>query len=456
MASPVNPTLPERFLTFINGDQPTPLISLGDCTLLAVSGGLDSVVMAHLFQTAGLRFAIAHVNFGLRGDESDGDALFVSALADRFGVPFHGTRFPTEQIARDTGVSIQMAARTLRYDWFEQIRAENSCASIATAHHRNDALETMVLNLTRGTGLAGLHGIAVRQGHLIRPLLFADRSALETYATAQQLDWRDDRSNRNDYYARNRIRHQVVPVLQHLNPNLLHTLDATLDRLRAAETLVQHELERTVSAVVTTHNAVTEIDLISLRNLSEPIFRLSEWLRPFGFTYQQTTAIWQAIGQGSGQEFGSATHRLIHERDRLTLVAPSAATDVNLVLAEWPDQGVAVSTTHQLTFQHFDKPADFTPPTDPFIASFDADQLTLPLTIRRWQEGDRFRPLGLNGQKLVSDLLADQKVPRLAREQTQVLLAGDQIAWVLGRRLDHRFRTTAHTRRIIQVRWVKM
>ncbi|MBC8155793.1 MAG: tRNA lysidine(34) synthetase TilS [Bacteroidetes bacterium] len=471
MASTANPTLLDRFLTFINPYHPAgrsvvgpfagalPALGPTDCVLLAVSGGLDSVVMAHLFQNAGLRFAIAHANFRLRGDESDDDALFVENVAKRYRVPFHLTQFQTDHFACETGVSTQMAARTLRYDWFEQLRDQNKYAWIATAHHRHDVLETLLLNLTRGTGLAGLHGIAAWQGHIIRPLLFADRTDLETYAIGHQLDWREDRSNADDHYARNRIRHHVVPVLQGINPNLLHTLTATIDRLRAAQTLAQHELDRTAEIVLNAAGATTQIDLVSLRTLTEPAFRLAEWLRPFGFTYQQTTAMWQAIGQGRGQEFRSGTHRLIHEQDGLTLtpILATTAPDSDLVLVtEVPDYQLSISPTHRLIFQIFDKPVDFMPPADPLIASFDADQLTLPLTIRRWQSGDRFRPLGLNGQKLVSDLLADQKVPRLEREQIRVLLAGDRIAWVIGKRLDHRFRTTALTRRIVQVQQAEM
>lgn len=455
MALAVNPALLDRFLTFINPLLP-PGFESGKGLLLAVSGGLDSVVMAHLVHRAGLRFAIAHVNFGLRGSESIEDAAWVEALAQHYHVPFYLTHFDTTRFAGQTGVSVQMAARTLRYEWFEQLRAEHHYSFIATAHHRNDVIETLLLNLTRGTGLAGLHGMAAQQGKLLRPLLFADRVDLETYATDHQLDWREDRSNQSDYYARNRIRHHVVPVLQSINPGLLQTLNTTLERLRAAETLMQQELDRSASLVVKTTDSTTQIDLISLRMLPQPTFRLAEWLRPFGFTYQQSTAIWQAIGQGQGQEFGSATHRLVHERNQLIVSRnlPVETAPVIKLLA-LPENPVLLSSDSELRFRVFDKPANFEFPADPKVASFDADTLAFPLTIRRWQEGDRFRPLGMKGTKLVSDLLADLKVPRLEREQTYVLAADEQIAWVIGYRLSHPFRVRAQTKRVMQVCLVK-
>ena len=274
------------------------------------------------------------------------------------------------------------------------------------------------------------------------------------FAADQNLTWREDRSNADDDYARNRIRHQVVPVLQTLNPSLLTTFSTTVERLRAAETLVRESLEQTATVVLKTDGGQTTIDLVTLRTLSEPQFRLTEWLRPFGFSFGQATAVWQAIGQGTGQEFGSATHRLIHERDRLTLWPVGTTTETvefPFTLAEPLPEQITLSARQRFRLEIVDKPASFDPPTDPKTACFDADRLTFPLTIRHWQAGDRFRPLGLNGSKLVSNLLADERVPRLEREETLVLESGGEIAWVLGRRLDHRFRVTDKTRRILWV-----
>ncbi len=451
-----NPAFITQFLTFINQQcrVGVPFSESTDGVLVAVSGGIDSVVLAHLFGQSGLRFAIAHVNFGLRGAESDGDALFVRQLANQYGVAFHTIRVDTAQWADEHHVSIQMAARTLRYDWFEGIRQEYGYAFTATAHHRNDVLETVLLNLVRGTGLAGLHGILARQDRLIRPLLFADRAEIETYAAGHKLDWREDRSNATDDYARNLLRHQVVPVLQQVNPNLLQTFSSTVERLRAAEILMRESLEQAAKVVLKTDKQQTYIDLTTLRTLSEPAFRLAEWLRSFGFSYQHATDIWQSIDRGTGQEFLSATHRLMHERDQLVLVPIteiSTSAALPIVLYEPLPEWVTLPDQHQLQFKRFDKPTAFSLPTDAATTCLDADRLTFPLQIRQWQPGDRFRPLGLNGSKLVSDLLADLHMPRLAREQILVLESGGQIAWVIGQRLDHRFRVTARTRHILSV-----
>lgn len=439
-----------EFLAFINDNR---LFGPADNVLLAVSGGLDSMVMAELFHRIEQPFAIAHVNFSLRGAESDADADFVKNKADSYGVPFHLIRFDTSAVAQERGISIQMAARELRYDWFAQLLQENEYASVATAHHQNDVLETLLLNLTRGTGLAGLHGISIRQNDIIRPQLFATRDRLAEYANEQQLTYREDSSNADDKYARNRIRHHVVPVLTDLNPGLWQTLPRTVERLRAAETLMRTELDRSWQAIAEPHGAGTLLPTTKLLALSEPAFRLMEWLKPFGFTTDQATQITETLTKPVGQVFLSTTHRITHERTGLLLEPLQIQTNYEIVLTDRPNAPIDVAGRFTLTVDVFDKPVDFRLPTDPNMACFDADRLTFPLTIRPWQPGDRFRPLGLNGQKLVSDLLNDLKLTRTEREQTAVLLSGDEIAWVIGRRIDHRFRITNQTSRIGRCIW---
>ncbi len=438
------------FLAFINDNQ---LFEPADRVLLAVSGGLDSMVMAELFHRIHQPFAIAHVNFSLRGDESDADADFVKNKVESYGVPFHLIRVDTAAVAQERGISIQMAARELRYNWFAQLLRENAYACVATAHHQNDVVETLLLNLTRGTGLAGLHGISVRQNGLIRPLLFATRDQLAGYADEQKLTYREDSSNADDKYARNRIRHHVVPVLTDLNPGFWQTLLRTVERLRAAETLMRAELDRSWQAVAKPFGMGTTLPTDKLLALPEPAFRLAEWLKPFGFTTDQATQILQTLTQPVGQVFLSTTHRITHERPGLLLEPLPIETNHEIVLADWPNAPIDVAGRFTLTVDVFDKPTDFRPSTDPNMACFDADRLVFPLTIRPWQSGDRFRPLGLNGHKLVSDLLNDLKLTRTEREQTAVLLSGDEIAWVIGRRIDHRFRVTGETKRIGRVRW---
>ncbi|QMW06543.1 tRNA lysidine(34) synthetase TilS [Spirosoma foliorum] len=437
--------LEQRFLAFINDNQ---LFGSNDRVLLAISGGIDSMVMAELFHRINQPVAIAHVNFGLRGAESEADALFVQNKAEQYGVPFHGTRFDTKAVAAERGVSIQMVARELRYTWFAQLLDEYKYACLATAHHLNDTLETLLLNLTRGTGLAGLHGIASNQNGIVRPLLFATRPQLVAYADERELLYREDSSNSDDKYARNRIRHHVVPVLTSLNPGLWQTLPRTIERLRAAETVMQAELERSWQQTAEVKGQQISLPTTKLKALPELDFRLANWLKPFGFTDDQANQIANALNRPIGQVFSSTTHRISHEREGLLLEPLPSQLYPEITLTTLASGLVEVGGAFSLTIDEIEKSADFRPPADSAIACLDADKLQLPLTIRPWRQGDRFRPLGLNGHKLVSDLLNDLKLSRTEREQTAVLLSGDQIAWVIGYRIDHRFRVQAETKRI--------
>ncbi|SOD80148.1 tRNA lysidine(34) synthetase TilS [Spirosoma fluviale] len=440
----------EGFLGFINDNQ---LFKPSDRVLLAVSGGIDSIVMAELFYRSGQPFAIAHVNFSMRGAASEADAVFVQNKAESYGVPFHLIRFDTQAIARERGISIQMAARELRYDWFAQLLSEFSYACLATAHHKNDILETLLLNLTRGTGIAGLHGILPRQNQVVRPLLFATRDQITAYAASNNLDYREDSSNADTKYARNRIRHLVVPVLTDLNPGLWQTLPRTVERLRAAETLMRAELDRSWQAIADVQGSAILLPRNKLLAQSELPFRLMEWLKPFGFTNDQAPLLVTSLAQPVGQVFQSATHRIIHERNGLLLEAITPSGEFEIQLTNWPDTPISIGDRYTLTTNVFERPIDFAIPTAPEVACLDVDRLTFPLTIRLWKQGDKIRPIGLNGHKLVSDLLNDLKLSRSEREQTAVLLSGNEIVWVIGRRIAHSFRITSKTRRIGKFTW---
>lgn len=449
--------LAQRFLAFINDNR---LADPARPTLLAVSGGLDSVVMADLFARAGLPFAVAHVNFGLRGAESDADAVFVQNRADYYGVPFHQTRVDTASVAAARGVSIQMAARELRYDWFAELLRTFDYAAVATAHHQNDVLETILLNLTRGTGLAGLRGILPRQGDVIHPLLIATRDELADYARQHDLVHREDSSNADDKYARNRIRHRVIPVLTDLNPSLLReTLPRTVARLQATERIVQAELDRAWHATGHRNDETVFLLTNELLRLPEPAFYLAEWLRPFGFLPDQTDAMLASLNRETGQVFRSATHQITHDRQLnngtrktgLLLEPLSLPASYEIVLTHWPDAPIPIPDTGILHLERFDKPANFRFPTNPAVACFDADKLTFPLIIRPWAPGDRFRPLGMHGTKLVSNLLNDLKRTRTERDRTAVLLSEGQIAWVIGQRIAHEYRVTDETQRVMKI-----
>jgi len=413
------------------------------------------VVMVDLFGKAGLRFAVAHVNFGLRGPESDEDELFVRQLASQHKAPFHTIRVNTRQVAATAGISTQMAARQLRYDWFEKLADEFGYAAIATAHHQDDVLETVLINLTRGTGLAGLRGMPVRQGRIIRPLWFTDRAAIEQYAKEQNLRWREDSSNASDYYPRNRLRHQVVPVLKELNSNLTHTLQTTLERLQAAEALVRQEVDDSWQKMAQERPDGIYIPVDKLTSLREWPFRLSEWLRPYGFLYEQIAPIVEAIKKGAGQQFFSSTHRVIRDRAFLAIQERNREEWLPVVLNELPANEVPIGKGGSLTFQLLEKTPQFIIPNNPRIACLDADRVQWPLIIRPWEEGDRFHPLGMQGSQTVGNFFTNRKVPVTERESAWVMLSGESksMAWLIGYRPDHRFRLTGQTQRILRVEW---
>lgn len=431
----------DSFLTFIN--QHTPDLKQQP-TLLAVSGGIDSVVMTHLFHNLGLPAGIAHCNFGLRGEESDGDEAFVRELAVRYNFPFFVTHPDVKSFAKSASVSTQMAARELRYDWFEKIRQESGYRWIATAHHANDSLETLLLNLARGTGLAGLTGIAPVNGNLIRPLLFSNRAEVGQYAMENGIRWREDRTNETDDYYRNKIRHHVIPVLSELNPSLETTFNASSERLRAANALLEEYLQRWKSQVVRQEAGAVRIQIAEILSEPEPVYRLWFILQDFGFQYNQIRSIIATFDGIPGKRFFSATHVLLVDRDQLVLKASPGTSDYEALLIEQPDVTLDWQGA-KLTLRIL--PAGSSLQFDSATIAVDQDLLTFPLTLRKWRQGDTFQPFGMGGKrKKVSDLLIDNKIDRFEKEKTAVLLNGDgEIIWVVGVRADERFKIASTT-----------
>lgn len=419
--------------------------------LLAVSGGVDSVVLAELAHRAGLRFGIAHVNFGLRGAESDGDEFFVKTLAERYGVPFFSRKMETGIFAETHGLSVQLAARKLRYAWFDELLDAEGFDYLATAHHRDDALETLLLNLTRGAGLAGLAGIPERTGHTVRPLLMVSREQIETFARTEHLTWREDHSNATDDYPRNFVRHHVLPRLRELNPNLTDTVGQTLAQLAAARRLLESQTEALRQAAGRTEGDAVFLDIENLRRSTEPVLLLHELLRPLGFRYRQTEAVWAARDGQPGKTFHSPTHTLTKDRSAL-VITPRRGEEGGVFFVENP-----VGELHAPDFTlrySVEEKAVF--PKTPTEAVFDFGKLTFPLTLRPWRPGDAFCPLGMGGKrKKVSDLLVDLKIPRALKNRVYVLESGGEVAWVVGLRPDERFRVTEATRAVWRCGWVE-
>ena len=429
-----------------------------DTVLVAVSGGRDSVVLLDVLHRLGVAVAVAHAHFGLRGDDADADAEFVRKLAKQYKAPFHGEHFATAAFAEKEKLSTQMAARTLRYAWFARLCAQYGYAAVATGHHAADAAETLLLNLTRGTGLAGLHGIPARTplpggaAHVVRPLLTAPADALADYLVERQLAWRDDASNADTtHYRRNRVRHHVLPVLRELNPNLDHTLALSAERVRQAEALVAERVAALAATALVVEPTVTKLDVAALQQTPAAALLLGELLRGYGFDYALARTVAAALGGASGTRFESATHRLVLDRGQLVLtpkdLRPFGSVELPADAADLKLPGGRVVQVRRVAA------ADYPIPRKPNTAALDAAKLQFPLLIRTWAPGDWLVPLGMRGKQKVSDLLVNLKVPANLKDRVLVLVNGNgSLVWVLGHRLDDRFKVTDATTDVVEVR----
>ena len=420
-----------------------------DTVLVAVSGGLDSVVLLDVLHRLGARLAVAHGHFGLRGAEADADEQFVRKLAKQYDAPYFAEFFQTKAFAGREGISTQMAARLLRYRWFEEVRARNDYAAIATGHHRRDQAETMLLNLTHGTGLAGLHGIRARNERVVRPLLTQAKDDLHDYLVENRLLWREDASNDSPVYQRNRLRQQVLPVLREINPNLDNTLAATAERVGGAEEIVRRYVEDTAAQARRDAPEAVYFDIRLLQNTAATALVLHELLRPFGFSWAVSKDIAASFKGLAGKQFDSPTHRLVKDREQLVITPRRLAQYGTFQLAEGQEDLLADGM--RLRASQY-AGADYEIPRSRSTAALDADKLSFPLTLRRWQAGDWFMPLGMKGKKHLSDFLIDQKVPLNLKDDVRVLTSADgKICWVVGFRVDERFKVEEVTERVLQV-----
>lgn len=439
----------EEFLSYIKEKD---LFTKEDKVLLAVSGGMDSVVMSRLFSEAGYDFAIAHCNFGLRGEESDADEKFVRKLARKAKVTCHVKHFDTEAFAEDHSLSIQMAARELRYNWFEELATTEGYQSIALAHHRGDLLETMLLNLTRGTGIAGLHGIMPKRGRFVRPLLFASKDDIFAYVTEKQLIWREDSSNASTKYYRNKIRHEAIPVLQELNPGLEQTFEQTAEKISAVERLFYRQADTLRKQALQKTGPDQQLVMQPLLDSTEPLLFLSELLSPFGFNYAQARDVMQVYQQAetvSGKLFDSPTHRLNLDRGQL-VISPKNLQQYQSLEVERPEGSLRYA---DYSFEFSTREAEgYRIKADRMLAALDADKLKFPLKLRKWKPGDWFCPLGMTKKKKLSDFMIDEKIPLNLKERVLVLTSGESVVWVVGHRIDERYKLTDKTTEVLEVK----
>jgi tRNA(Ile)-lysidine synthase len=420
-----------------------------DQILLAVSGGIDSIVMLDLCIKSGLKVGIAHCNFGLRGAESDGDEVFVCELAQQSNVPFFTQRFDTKKRTEVAGISTQMAARELRYAWFGELLRTKGFDYLATAHHLNDSIETVILNLVRGTGLAGLSGIPIKNASIIRPLSFATRAEIVQYAQENRLQWREDSSNAEDKYQRNFIRHQVIPLLQSLNPNLEQTFAQTLIRINQGRDFLNTQVEIFENEVVKQIEKNIFIDYTKLIIQPSTALLFTQILEKYGFNAIQSAEILVSIEAESGKQFFSPSHILVKDRNQFVITPKNETIEMAWTIEA--GQAQLQTRLFNLQIQFIEDLTDFLIPTSQNIACLDYDLLAFPLKIRKWQQGDFFYPLGMKGRKKISDFLIDLKIPRNLKENVYLLESNGEIVWIIGYRLDNRFKISKNTQKIVSI-----
>ncbi len=417
-----------------------------DKILLAVSGGKDSVLMAHLFKLSGFNFGIAHCNFNLRADESQRDELFVKMLAASLDVSFHVTQFATKEFAVKHKVSTQMAARTLRYQWFEEIRELGQYSMTALAQHQDDAIETVLLNLTRGTGIAGLHGILPKRDKLIRPLLFLSARDIAEIIAENHLDFVEDSSNQSTYYARNKIRHYVIPRLKEINPGLEDTFQHNIRRFTDTELVLQQVVANLKEQLFKQQSGKFILSIAKVKTLNPQHLLLFELLRPFNFAEPVVAELLASLDKQSGTAFCSPSHQVMLDRQNLVI---SPLNEVNPLKSQiWiqpDDSAVGVFDRqlliHSSTALQYEKHKN--------KAYVDADKLIFPLVLRSREPGDKFKPIGMNGYKKLSDFFIDEKVPLGDKDFIPILVNGNgEIIWVAGWRQDNRYKLTEATKRV--------
>lgn len=421
-------------------------IDMDGTTLLAVSGGGDSVAMAQLFKEARYPFAIAHCNFGLRSEDSEGDEAFVRALAASWDVPFHTTRIATN---KREGLSLQMVARERRYAWLEETRATHGYSYIATAHHKEDVIETLLLNFTKGAYLRGLGGMALQSGHLLRPLLWATKGELAEYLAISNQPFREDKSNAEVKYRRNFYRHKIIPLLEEVNPNLAATL--------AGSSLYRRELTAFLDKRAGALRAETLRG--GFYHLPLSLLKAQGWNSAFLHFAFEKEAIsylqWQlAVAEpwpDSAKRFQSRSHSLYKENspEPMLVLATKEPEEFSM---EIPAPGRYESPYGVFVVEEISEaqPAELRRLDS---AHFDLDKISFPLTLRRREAGDSFRPFGMKGRKGLSAFLQDAKAPRYQRERQLVLLSGNEIAWVVGRRIGDGFKVASLSGPILRVKW---
>ncbi len=417
----------------------------GKKILVACSGGLDSVVLSYMFHQSGFEIILAHCNFSLRAEESDGDEKFVVSLSKKWKMPVYTQTFDTTGYAKENQLSIQMAARQLRYNWFLELSEILDIEHITTAHHLDDDLETFLINTTRGTGLKGLTGIPEINGKIIRPLLPFSREEILHYANENGITWREDSSNASTKYLRNKIRLEVIPKLKEENVQILQNFKNTRNHLKDSQALIEDYMGLVYKLAIEEITDGYSINIEKLKSLPNTKALVYELLHPFNF--KEWGDVYHLLEAQSGKQVISETHVLLKDREYLYLKSREASEKEKNTIFLIPEGTKAIKEPIPLTFEKFKEISD----TDSNTIFVDAGKLEFPLVLRKWEEGDVFYPFGMQGKKKLSKFFKDEKLSLFSKEKIWLLCSNKQIVWVIGLRADNRFKITPQTTQLVKI-----
>ena len=423
------------------------LLTTNARVIVGVSGGADSVALLHILLSLGYDCVIAHCNFHLRMEESNRDEDFVRKLSKSLHLPFYNIDFETTKYAKEHHKSIEMAARDLRYEWFYQLVEKLDAQAIAVAHHADDSIETMLMNLVRGTGLRGLTGIAARNEKVIRPLLCCTREEIETYIIGHDLENITDSTNATLDYQRNKFRNVVLPLLEEINPSVRQTLYNSLERFEGTLAIYDQAIGNIRDKVLISENDLVKLEIAELQKQVDVPTVLYELLQPYGFGKAVLEQITKHLEGESGKLFYSDTHRLLKDRDYLIINKIESASNEEYFITE---NKTEITIPFLLKISKIKLSSDFRISKEKNCIHVDASRLSFPLQLRRWNEGDSFFPFGMNKRKKISDFFIDNKLTIIEKEQSWLLLSGDEIVWVVGQRMDNRYRVTDETTDVFQ------
>lgn len=415
--------------------------------VVGISGGADSVALLHILVSLGYKCIAAHCNFNLRGDESFRDEQFTIDFTQRLQVPLCKISFETNKYAQENRLSVEMAARELRYRWFEELLNTYDADAVAVAHHRDDSVETLLINLTRGSGLTGLTGIKPKNGNVVRPLLCVSREDIYTYIEKNGLEYVTDSSNSSDIYTRNFIRLKVIPLLEEINPSVKASLARTANHLYDASLIYNHSIEEARKVIIQNNR----LSISALLSFPAPATILYEMLKPYGFSRTVCESIFTVLDKDSGKIFYSSTHRLLKDRSDL-LIDVLSGEDNRAYLINLEDDNVDLPV--ELKPEIVVIKEDYQIEKDKKFAYFDFDKLSFPLVLRHWQEGDWFVPFGMKGKKKISDYFSDKKFSLFDKEKTWLLCSGQDVIWIVGERTDNRYRIEKTTKRVLKLKFI--